>query len=322
VRSAIEDFVRQGGDFEQTALALYRWQRDNNPEYDRFCGAADPKTWAEIPAVPAALFRDLHLTSFEVQRAQVVFHTSGTTAGRPGRVHLLDSELYDLNARLHAERCLGPLPDQGISLVSAAPTSSLGHMCEHLVPGMPHFFSGEAGVDAAGAWDGLRSMAGTGLPLFLPGTAFALADLMDHPAPPVSLPEGSIVMITGGFKGRREEVGAAALHLDLRERLPGGRVVGEYGMSELASQLWASPSGSRFVPPPWMRVLAVDPWTGEAQTSGILRFFDLANLHTVLAIETADVGTVHPDGSLSLQGRLPSARPRGCSLSVEEARGR
>ena len=160
------------------------------------------------------------------------------------------------------------------------------------------------------------------MPLFLPGTAFALADLMDHPAPPVALPEGSIVMITGGFKGRREEVDTAQLHGELRERLPGARVVGEYGMSELGSQLWASPASSRFVPPPWMRVLAVDPWTGEPQTSGILRFFDLANLHTVLAIETADVGTVHPDGSLSLQGRLPGARPRGCSLTVEETHGR
>ena len=93
-------------------------------------------------------------------------------------------------------------------------------------------------------------------------------------------------------------------------------------MSELSSQLWASPAGAPFVPPAWMRVLAVDPWSGLPTETGLLRFFDLANVQTVLAIETADVGTVHPDGSVSLAGRLPGARLRGCSLTVEEAHGR
>ena len=73
------------------------------------------------------------------------------------------------------------------------------------------------------------------------------------------------------------------------------------------------------MPPPWMRVLAVEPWSGQPATRGLLRFFDLANHQTVMAIETADVGVVHEDGSVTLEGRLEGSTPRGCSLTVEEA---
>jgi hypothetical protein len=93
-------------------------------------------------------------------------------------------------------------------------------------------------------------------------------------------------------------------------------------MSELASQLWAVPAGTAYVPPPWMRVVAVDPWTGRPQPTGQLRFYDLASHQTVLAIETGDWGTVRPDGTVVLEGRMPGARPRGCSLTAEEARDR
>ena len=226
MREVLRTFIDEGGDFNQVALELYRWQRAHNPEYDRFCGVADPARWFEIPAVPTTLFRDLGFTSFPAAEAEVVFHTSGTTTGRPGRVALLDTCLYDLGARLHAQACLGPLPECGVSLVSAQPTSSLGHMCRSFVPDMPHFFSLEGGVDGPGAWAAIREAAQGGKPVFLPATAFALADLLDHPAAVVQLPEGSIVMLTGGFKGRREEVAADALLEAIAHRLPGARVVG------------------------------------------------------------------------------------------------
>ena len=127
-------------------------------------------------------------------------------------------------------------------------------------------------------------------------------------------------MVTGGFKGRRREVPASVLHEQLASQMPGAQIVGEYGMSELASQLWSIPAGAGFRPPPWMKVLAVDPWSGEVADRGLLRFFDLANHQTVLAIETQDVGVVASDGRVHLEGRMAGAVPRGCSLTVEEAR--
>lgn len=319
MKSTVQRFIRSGGDFEATALALYRWQREKNPEYDRFCGDVRVQHWSQIPAVPTSLFRDLGLTCFPADQAAVVFRTSGTTAGRRGTVRLLDTETYRLSARTHAIRCLGDLPRRGVSFVPTAADSSLGHMCSDFVPDMPSCFHAETGVDAVSGWAELRAAAAHGEPLFVPGTAFALADLLDVPHEPVPLPIGSTIMVTGGFKGRRRAVPATVLHARLQQSFPGAQIAAEYGMSELASQLWAIPAGAPFVPPPWMRAVAVDPWTGQAASRGVLRFVDLANHQTVLAIETADVGVVHSNGSVTLEGRLEGARPRGCSLTVEES---
>jgi acyl-CoA synthetase (AMP-forming)/AMP-acid ligase II len=322
VKADIAQFIRSGGDFDRMALRLYAWQRAHNPDYDRFCGDVHVRSWTDIPAVPTPLFQDIAFTCFDAATAQVVFRTSGTTLGRRGVVRLLDTAVYDLGSRLHAERCLGPLPTRGVSLVSTAEDSSLGHMCSTFVPEMRSFFSLEHGVDSAGAWAALAALSVGPEPIFVPGTAFAFADWLDHPGAPVPLPPGSIAMVTGGFKGRRSDVSPEAILQQLSERLPGARIVGEYGMSELSSQLWADPVGGAYRPPPWMRVVAVDPGSGATSHRGQLRFFDLANHQTVVAIETQDEGTVHEDGSVTLHGRLAGHMPRGCSLTVEEARDR
>ena len=322
MKAEIERFIRSGGDFGTTALALYRWQRAHNPAYDRFCADAEVVTWRDIPAVPTTLFRDIPFACFEAAQARTVFRTSGTTVGRRGVIYLLDTDIYELGSRQHAESFLGSLPTRGVSLVSHSVDSSLGHMCQSFIPTMQTFFSQDAGVNAPGAWQALSALAAGDGAVFVPGTAFALAELLEHAHAPVTLPPGSIVMITGGFKGRQVRVSSGSLLAALAQRLPGVRLVGEYGMSELSSQLWSEPAGTAFHPPPWMRVQPVDPGTGRPTDRGQLRFFDLANHQTVLAIETQDEGTVHPDGSVTLHGRLAGQDPRGCSLTVEEARDR
>ena len=91
-------------------------------------------------------------------------------------------------------------------------------------------------------------------------------------------------------------------------------------MTELSSQMWSVSPQAPFVAPPWLRAMTVDPLTGQPTSGrGLLKFIDLANHQTVLAIETRDLGEVRPDGSILLYGRLPNAEPRGCSLTVEEA---
>jgi len=315
IRRFIEGERAEG--FGALALDLFAWQVARNEGYAAFCAGAVPDRWQDIPAVPVALFRDLPLTSFPADEARVVFRTSGTT-GKRGVVRLLDTDLYDLGARRHAEAVLGPLPDAGVSLAPVAPDSSLGHMCRDLVPGMPELFSLEHGVDVPGAWAALRA---ADAPVFVPGTAFAFADLVAGAGAPVPLPAGSIVMVTGGFKGRTVSYSAAVLAERLRALLPGARLVGEYGMSELSSQLWSADLGAPFTPPAWLGVVATDPQTATPVDGvGLLRFVDLASVWTVPAIETRDLGEVLPDGRVVLHGRLDGDQPRGCSLTVEEVR--
>jgi hypothetical protein len=137
------------------------------------------------------------------------------------------------------------------------------------------------------------------------------------------LGEGSRAMLTGGFKGRSRVVPESELRRGIARLFGLGphAVVGEYGMTELSSQLWARP-GEPYAPPPWLRVRAVDPVTGALLPPGALgqlRFWDLANLDGTLAIETMDQGIVDEGGRVHLHGRLAGSPPRGCSLTVEEA---
>ena len=306
--------------FDALALALCAWQRARNADYAAICGDARPRSWREIPAVPVGLFRDLALTCFPATDARIVFRTSGTTTGARGVHRLLDTEIYDLGARLAAVAVVGPIPAGGISLVNHDPDSSLGHMALDFAPGLVPFFSSGSGLDRAGA---LAALRGAREPVFVPATSFAMADLLtplgEPPEAPIPLPPGSVVMITGGYKGKVRTLSEEALLRRIAVSFPGAVVVGEYGMTELSSQLWAAPLGAPYQPPLWMRVLAVDPATGEPAAEGQLRFFDLANHSTVLAIETQDLGVVLGDGRVVLRGRLPAATARGCSLTVEEA---
>jgi hypothetical protein len=176
-------------------------------------------------------------------------------------------------------------------------------------------------------------------PVFLLGTAFAFVHLLDHLARQglrVEMAEGSRVMETGGFKGRSREMPKAELYGQI-ERLigiPKTRIVNEYGMTELSTQFY---DGSLRMgrqtddkaAPPWARVVIVDPNTGrEADENGrgLVRVYDLANLWSILCIQTEDLGVAHVAGSASgtnsfeVLGRAAGAEVRGCSLTAEDLR--
>jgi len=206
----------------------------------------------------------------------------------------------------------------------------------------------------AGAWDldfeatiaALHEGAEAGQPLVVLGTAFSLVHLRDHLTgrnERLSLPPGSRVMETGGYKGRARVVAKAELHALITERLgvPASHIVCEYGMSELSSQAYETEvSSSAFrVPssrgaasgatrlfrfPPWVRAQIISPESGrevaEGET-GLIRVFDLANVWSVMAIQTEDLGVRRGDG-FELIGRGGQAEARGCSLmAVANASG-
>lgn len=321
MKERIRAFVESGGDFEATALALWEWQAERCPAYAAMADTP-PTRLEEIPAVPVALFQTLTFTTFSGPPA-VTFRTSGTTGMVRGVVHLQDTTLYDLGAWRHFRARVGSVPSRVASLCPTDADSSLGHMVGEFARRLgsltPLF---EAGQVRADAWERVGALVSQGTnPIWLATTAFALDALFQLDGS-LSLGPDSLVMVTGGFKGRRVRLDAPSLYAAIADRLGSPRVVGEYGMTELSSQLWTDPvpAGTvpgAFVAPPWMRVYTVDPDTGLPAPTGLLRFVDLANVDSVVAIETMDLGTV--DGQrVTLHGRLAGAEARGCSLRAED----
>jgi hypothetical protein len=199
-------------------------------------------------------------------------------------------------------------PDSSLSFMLSRFAEAIGEASWH--------FDGER-LDVEGA----VAACAVNEPLLLAGTSFAFVHLLDalH-GERVSLPPGSRVMHTGGFKGRSREVEPAKLRAAIAETFAVDErlVVGEYGMTELSSQLYQGEHGG-YLAPPWMRVTAVDPETLEPHgEAGVARIVDLANVDSAVAVQTADVVRIVDDGSVELLGRAPGAPPRGCSLAIED----
>jgi len=173
----------------------------------------------------------------------------------------------------------------------------------------------------------LQTAAKSKHPVLLVGTAFSFVHLLDFLVVKhlrFVLPSGSRVMETGGYKNLSHFLPKADLHALITERLGvlPEQIICEYGMSELSSQAYDSASrithhASRVLRfPPWARALIVSPETGrevaEGET-GLLRIFDLANVFSVMAIQTEDLAIRRTDG-FELIGRAAQSEPRGCSL--------
>ncbi|MDP2313757.1 MAG: hypothetical protein Q8P41_12690 [Pseudomonadota bacterium] len=328
MKDRIRRFIEAGeGDFEALAVELFHWQVTHNPTYRALAGDHSPECVEEIPAVPVALFQSLVLTSFPLAETGVTFRTSGTTGAVRGVHRLRDTMLYDLGAWRHFQACAGVLPARVVSLCPDDPDSSLGHMvscfgrelvARNMLLPLCLFRGGAVVPDA---WSQLHAAAQQG-PVLLAATAFALDALFALPGR-TKLGPASLVMVTGGFKGRKVRLDAESLYAAVPERLGAPRVIGEYGMTELSSQLWTAPVPAGSVPgafcaPPWLRAYTVDPSTGAPVAGeGLLRFVDLCNVDSVMAIETMDLGVV--DGHrVTLRGRLAGAEARGCSMRAED----
>jgi hypothetical protein len=323
--------------FDALALAIAAFQVRRVEPLARLVRAkgldvASLRSIDEVPAIPCDVFRLKRVSAHAPSLDTRVFRTSGTTLGTRGAHFFRDLGTYEMAAMAFASRMLWP-DAKPTAVISLAPSStevrdsSLGFMidlfAERLAVPITHAFSVERGLDI-GALSGAVERASA--PVLVAGTAFAYVALLDDESPSVlRLPAGSRVMLTGGFKGRSREIPELELRglLAARFGVPHRDVVGEYGMTELSSQLYESESESgvrRYRWPSWMRVSAVDPLSLEPLPSGeegICRIVDLANVDSAVAIQTQDRVRVSDDG-VELLGRLPGATPRGCSLAIEE----
>jgi hypothetical protein len=333
-------------EFNALALDSYRAQFQHNAAYRAICAGRNvsPDTvgdWWKIPAVPPRAFKELELTSLAAAEREFVYWSSATTGeSRSRHFHSRESvALYETSLWAWFERqVLAGRPDLcAVALTpppAAAPNSSLAHMFGEILRwqgrASEQHFVGRPGPEGAwevdfGAW---RRSVEQGMvrnePLLLLGTAFNFVHLLDWLAAGGSslrLPAGSVVLETGGYKGRSRELTRSELHEALCEVLGVARdqIVSEYGMSELSSQAYAYSGAAdgrqwfRF--PPWARAQVVSPETGwevAEGATGVLRILDLANVWSVAAQQTEDLAVRHGE-AFELLGRIPAAEPRGCS---------
>jgi acyl-CoA synthetase (AMP-forming)/AMP-acid ligase II len=327
-------------EFDGLALALYRHQYERGEAYRRLCDALGRgpdkiRSWREIPAVPTGAFKEARLATFPPEHTLRVFRTSGTTTPGRGELHLDTLELYEASLLATFGAYICPDVERLRFLVlappaSEAPDSSLSYMYDlaarRLGTPQSRFYLGACGWDPEGL---LVDLIDLEEPVALVGTSFAFVHLLDFLAErglELSLPEGTRVMETGGFKGRSRELSREQLHGAIAQRLgvPAWRIVNQYGMCELASQFYEpslrlrAPSRVKRVPP-WTRTRVVDPATGREAAPGqvgMLVHYDLANTGSVLAVQTSDAGRA-VDGGFELLGRLPGAEARGCSLAAD-----
>jgi hypothetical protein len=312
--------------FEAVALNLYEHQIDQNSVYSRYCkflGQSEPiDSWKKIPAVPQQAFKYAELRSFPATNTAAEFRTSGTTGQGFGKHFLGSLRLYQTAVQKGWDYF--HLPRHAFVLLMQHPEkaefSSLSRM-GGILTSYRHdsFFVNDEGTVEVDRLRGFLSDRAEPVTLF--GTALAFVYLLEKGIE-LPLPPGSIVMETGGFKGMDREISKK----DLYARLSGhfhidvDSIWNEYGMTELSSQFYSRGAGQPHFAPPWLRFLIINPNTnteafpGEA---GLLRIFDLANLWSVLAVQTQDLAVAQAEEGFLLLGRDPAALPRGCSRAMD-----
>jgi Acyl-protein synthetase, LuxE len=336
--------------FDALALDLARFQADHIPPLARLARArnvdlARAESADAIPAVPTDVFRLARLAAHPPEDDRALFRTSGTTAEARGEHALRTTATYERAALAWADRLLFPDGLDRRAIVLAPPhadqqDSSLGFMLDLFARRLPaasfHLLGGS--LDLPGIAAAAAQARAEGRPAVVLATSFALVHLLDASAGlDLRLPAGSRVMQTGGFKGRSREIAADDLRAAITQAfaVPASHVLGEYGMTELSSQLYEpslaaalgnwplTASHGVYAAPPWVRVTAVDPLSLAPLPDGavgLARIVDLANVDSAVAIQTADRVRVLPEG-VELLGRAPGATPRGCSIAADAMLG-
>jgi hypothetical protein len=328
--------------FDDLARAVFRFQFEQNTPYRSFCESrgvtpASLKSADEVPAIVTSAFKDLDLSVLPPSARTKVFYSSGTTAQRPSR-HFHSARtlrVYEQSLlRWFKPNVLPDCPRADFLVLTPRAIesrhSSLVHMFETLSTSAAHFC---ATAVSDGTWsinfdqvlETAHKITSEKTPTVICGTAFSfvhLCDFLARTGQTFSFPPGSRVFETGGYKGRSRSVPKPELHQMISRHLsiPETHIVSEYGMSELSSQAYDRKPGDsenriyRF--PAWVRFSVISPETGrvvaEGET-GLLRVLDLANVGSVMAIQTEDLALHRGDG-FELLGRAALTEPRGCSL--------
>lgn len=319
-------------EFVRLAHQILSFQAAHIPAVNRLFDPDRVEADVGHAALPTDVFRLRRIAAHPPEADVRVFRTSGTTEGRARRGEHCFRTLrtYETGALIAARRRLlrEPVPRKIISLAPsevALPDSSLSFMIDLFARALDipivHLFDVNSGIDHEALEVEAAKARLERAPVLIVGTSFAFVHVIDaQRRGDLGFPSASRLMLTGGFKGRSREVSETELREGLVRvfGLSDDDIIGEYGMTELSSQMYES--RGLYIAPPWVKIDAVDPETlrplpeGEV---GLCRIVDLANVDSAIAVQTAD-RVVKEGIGFRLLGRSPGAPPRGCSLLVED----
>ena len=310
-------------EFVKTCLQIYELQMDNNPIYSAYSQiilkGEIPKKLEEIPFLPIEFFKTEQIIC-KGEKIEEIFLSSGTT-GNQSKHLVSDLSIYENSFRNAFQLFYGDITDYCI--LSLLPNyreregSSLIYMVDDLIKSSKHPKSGFYLSNYKELSATILELEKKGEKTLLIGVSYALLDLAkDYP---MKL-ENTIIMETGGTKGKRKELLKEELHKILKEAFSLENIHSEYGMTELLSQSY-SKGNNIFKSPPWKKVLirdVNDPLSilGNNRSGGI-NIIDLANMYSCPFIATQDLGKLHEDGSFSVLGRFDNSDVRGCNLLVQ-----
>lgn len=317
-------FSLQDNGLEAAALELFRYQYRENDLYRAYTDAlhiapASVKSILEIPYLPIQFFKS-HTVVSGTFEPELLFESSGTTQTINSRHLVKESAIYTRSFMTAFEQFYGPVDDYVI--LGLLPSylerqhSSLVRMVQEMVTRSGHPESGFYLYEHDKLYHQLRALEARGQRVLLIGVTFGLLDFAEQYTLDL---RHTIVMETGGMKGRREEWTRQEVHAFLQERLGASVIHAEYGMTELLSQAYSKGNGL-FATPPWMKILLRDendPFqlsTGKG--AGVINVIDLANIYSCAFIATEDIGRIHANGLFEVLGRLDHSALRGCSLMV------
>lgn len=312
-------------DFDQAAMETFRFQALRNPIYKKFLSllgrsAAEVHCVDEIPFMPIQFFKDFQIktTDFVPEKT---FLSSGTTGSIQSRHLVKDLNWYVWSFREAFDYFYGPIEDYVV--LALLPSyleregSSLIYMADDFIKTSKHKESGFYLNNRKELIENLNELEKSGKKTLLLGVSFALLDLVEEH--PFSL-KHTVVMETGGMKGRRKEMIREELHQVLASGFGVEHIHSEYGMTELLSQAYSKGKGV-FQCPPWMKIKIRD--TEDALSllpegkSGGINIIDLANRYSCSFLATQDLGRCIDDKNFEVLGRFDNSDIRGCNLLIQ-----
>ncbi len=315
--------IKSFEDFERLSLEVFRFQYKNVAVYRDFCNFLNTEisqvnTLEAIPFLPIQFFKSHKVLANNISE-EIIFTSSGTTGSTTSKHYVYNLKLYEASFKNAFSRQYGAIEDY--TILALLPSyleregSSLIYMVENLISASNNNNSGFYLNEIDALIEKLLELEKQKQKTILIGVSYALLDLIEIRKFQL---KNTIVMETGGMKGRRKEMVKEELHEVLQQGFGVDVIHSEYGMTELLSQAYST-GKSLFSCPPWMKILTRD--TEDALSyiknkTGGINVIDLANIYSCAFIATQDLGKTIDANTFKVMGRFDSSDIRGCNLMV------